>query len=184
MSVAAISWAFDQSISDTTTKLLLVTLADFADDENACWPSQSLLSERVGNCSVDTIQRHVKKLEAEGYLTRERRHLSNGNRTSDRYVLNAPRRSRKMRSSGRSTKPQNAVLSKPHPDAASSTPHNCAVANRTVKVEPPVVVSSRRKVLGETVEEDTGGGSTWHGGYNGGGADWVADWPADDEVPA
>jgi len=158
MSVAAVAWALQQPITDTTTKLLLVALADYADADNSCWPKQETLAEIAGHCSVDTVQRHLRKLEADGYVTRERRHLSNGNRTSDRYVLGAPRQGRKLRprtkpQNAALSKPQNAASSKPHLSAAWSTPQSCAVANRTTKVEPPID-SLPGKVLGESVVVD------------------------------
>lgn len=154
MSNAAVGWALSQCIADATTKLLLIALADFANDEHACWPSQARLSEIVG-CSVDTVQRHAKRLESDGYMKRERRALANGNRTTDRYVLNVDVQGRKKRSratrttpqDAASSTPQNAALMTPHMDAASSTPQMRAVGKRTTKVEPPVVRVSTREGL-------------------------------------
>ncbi len=166
MSVSAVAWALQQPIEDAATKLLLVVLADFADDQNACWPSQGLLADRVGNCSLDTIQRRLKRLEADGFIWREKRYLQNGHRSSNRYVLRAPKLNRNQRPSkprtkphscAVDTKPQPAAKTKPHPIAVQTKPQIGAVT-RTTKVEPPIVFPTRlgKGNLGGMVVEDTG----------------------------
>lgn len=84
MSVKATAWALEQRIGNHQAKLILIAIADFADNRGECFPSQSSLAV-VAECSVDTVQRHLKRLETSGFISRERRHTTNGNRTSDRY---------------------------------------------------------------------------------------------------
>lgn len=162
MSVRALTWALEQRFSyeETTLKLLLVILADFANDKNQCWPSQKLLSEMLGGCSLDTVQRLLKKLEAREMLGRRRRHNSDGRRTSDLMLLNV----RQNRTRAAKVKPHRCGVDQAASGCGVRTPHLDAVA-RTVSKEPPYLSSRKGKVLGKRVEEDT----------------WAA---ADDEVPA
>lgn len=148
MSVKATAWAFEQRVGDSTRKVILLALADFSDNRNECFPSQAVLAE-IAECSVDTVQRHLKKLEAAGYIQRSRRHTTDGNRTSDRYMLSVGneiakqpekpvRQSRKLRPD---PKPQNAVLTKPQ-SYAEPKPQSYAVGTITEpssEVKTPVV---------------------------------------------
>lgn len=86
MSIRAINWAWEVEGLKPVERLLLVALADYADESDSCFPGQELLSRR-GCCSVRTVQRVVPRLEEMGVLKRERRYFAGG-RTSDRYVLN------------------------------------------------------------------------------------------------
>lgn len=146
MSVKAVAWALEQKVGDGKRKLILIAIADYADNRGECFPSQSTLGA-IAECSVDTVQRHLKRLEADGFLIRHRRHTTNGNRTSDRYELKleitigqvattSSDQSRKMRSS---PKPQDAVLTKPQA-AAETKPHSYAVGTVTepLNLNPPV----------------------------------------------
>lgn len=86
MSHQATSWAYRQEINSSGVKFVLVALADFADEAWSCYPGQDRLAKMTGQ-SVSSVGRHLKWLEANGYLTRQRRSTTGGHRTSDRYVL-------------------------------------------------------------------------------------------------
>jgi len=81
----ALSWAWKQQTSDPTSKLILIKLADQANDDGECWPSQSTLAAECG-VSVPTVKRRVGLLEAQGLLTRSQRRAS-GFHQSNMYVL-------------------------------------------------------------------------------------------------
>lgn len=116
------SWALAQEIEDPTTKLLLIAIANFADENGKCWPSQKRLSRIVGNCSVDTIQRHCRKLENLGIIARHHRGNDGGGRSSDMYELNIGDISRSLRHIRYPVKPQKlAVGVKPHSSAVGRT---------------------------------------------------------------
>lgn len=85
MSNRALTWAFDQSTGGPGSKSVLVALADMADEENSCWPSQERLA-RMTDQGERSVRRHLAALEAQGFIKREQRYI-NGHRTSDRYVL-------------------------------------------------------------------------------------------------
>lgn len=55
-----------------TEKLVLMCLADFADDDGACWPGIELLMERTG-LGERCVREQLKRLEARALLERSRR---------------------------------------------------------------------------------------------------------------
>ena len=85
MSVKALTWAFEQPIN-ATEKVVLLALADHANEHGVCWPSVSILMKRA-NVGERTVQRAIQSLEGAGYLTRERRARDNGSDTSNLYRL-------------------------------------------------------------------------------------------------
>ncbi len=79
------NWAWGLSLPPTQ-KLLLLALADNADDAGACWPSLKSLATK---CEVTprTIQRAIKEFEACGLLAVTSRYAGNGRQTSNAYRL-------------------------------------------------------------------------------------------------
>lgn len=77
--------AFALDIKSSTTKLILLKLADNANDSGYCFPSIEHISKL---CSIDrrTVQRHIKQLEADGYLTIKQR-FNNNKQRSNEYLL-------------------------------------------------------------------------------------------------
>jgi len=89
MSIRAIDWAFKQVIlRNPTTKLILIKLADNANDEGLCWPSFDYLAY---HCHIKrkNIPRHIKKLEALGLLKVQRRQRDGVN-LPNCYALSLP----------------------------------------------------------------------------------------------
>lgn len=62
MSWQALDWAAKQKTGSPHAKLLLLLLANRADENGICWPSQLSLAEQAEQ-SDDTVQRHLKSLE-------------------------------------------------------------------------------------------------------------------------
>jgi hypothetical protein len=79
------TWAFKQTLRPAE-KILLLAIADYADDEGACWPSLATLVEKTG-LSERSIRTHLRTLEHFDLLTTVERRRSNGSQTSNRYVL-------------------------------------------------------------------------------------------------
>jgi len=71
MSWQATAWAVRQKVGPPARKLLLLVLANYADADGICWPSQETLAEDTG-LSLDTVQRQTKRLSADGFLSIER----------------------------------------------------------------------------------------------------------------
>ena len=85
MSIKSMTWAFSQPLSGNE-KVVLLALADFADDDGVCWPAIPKLAEKA-YLSARTIQRIILTLSDQGYLFFERREATNGRPTSNMYRL-------------------------------------------------------------------------------------------------
>lgn len=88
MSYAAQAWAADQRPATSTDKLVLMALAYHAgkDDGGVCWPGQETIAD-FAICSVDSVQRSLKRLAADGFITIEKGSDAQGRRKYDRYRL-------------------------------------------------------------------------------------------------
>ena len=78
-------WAWSV-VLPATAKLVLVALADSADELGACWPSHSALAAKC-NVSDRTVRRALIELQAKQLVLVEPRFKTNGSRTSNRYRL-------------------------------------------------------------------------------------------------
>jgi hypothetical protein len=79
------NWAWDQQLSPTP-KLILMALADAANDCGVCWPSVSTVARKC--CvSVRTVRRVMQKLAARRMLLTEQRYRKDGSCSSNRYQL-------------------------------------------------------------------------------------------------
>jgi DNA-binding transcriptional MocR family regulator len=93
-----------QRTGSPSRKLVLLTLANYADDTGCCWPSQETLSSDTEQ-STDSVQRHLKHLEGLGLIRRVVRPMGAGRWASRTYFLNM--------SVAKKTKPQSAARSEP-----------------------------------------------------------------------
>ncbi|MCF6221740.1 MAG: helix-turn-helix domain-containing protein [Robiginitomaculum sp.] len=90
MSIQAVAWAISQKVGSPTGKVVLICLANYANEKGQCWPSQKTICKEA-ELSERSTREWLKKLEAQGFITRSRRHRSDGSRTSDHMVLNLTR---------------------------------------------------------------------------------------------
>ncbi|CED91406.1 helix-turn-helix domain-containing protein [Actinomyces succiniciruminis] len=81
MSVLASSWAWSLRGTGPYPKLVLAALADQADDEGYCWPSQSVIAERC-EMGERTVRRHIRTLHELGLLTIVPRSSVHGRRSN------------------------------------------------------------------------------------------------------
>jgi hypothetical protein len=86
MSWQATAWAERQITGSPARKVLLMVLANYADQNGVCWPSQETLA-RGTEQSVDTVQRQLKKLQNLGVIERERMPKRRGQWQGYRYKL-------------------------------------------------------------------------------------------------
>lgn len=70
------------------TKIVLIKLADNANDEGFCWPSLDYVSEQC-ECDKTTVKRHIKRLEELNLVHIQHRTQDNTN-LSNYYHLNLP----------------------------------------------------------------------------------------------
>jgi len=78
--------AFDAKVGNSTAKLILIKMADNANDEGECWPSYKTLAA-AAECSRRTVINQVKKLQDRGYILSEKRERNDGSTTSNMYKL-------------------------------------------------------------------------------------------------
>lgn len=72
MSINMISWAFQQQVGNPLRKLILIKLADNANDDGYAWPSIARIANQT-EASRDSVIRHIAALEQQGLLETIRR---------------------------------------------------------------------------------------------------------------
>lgn len=87
MSVEAVHWALTRQTDEAVDKLVLIALANFAGEDHTSWPSRKTLA-KAGMCSLDTVDRANRRLEARGLIRKTARTHQNGAKTSNVYELN------------------------------------------------------------------------------------------------
>ena len=79
------TWAW-QAPLPLGPKIVLLALADSADDAGICWPGHRSLAAKC-SVTVRTVQRTIAALQAQGQLLIEPRYRQDGSRSSNRYRL-------------------------------------------------------------------------------------------------
>lgn len=85
MSIAAMNWAWAQALPPSS-KLVLMALADAADEVGQCFPRIRVIARK---CCVSerTVQRVIKEFERDNVLIVAKRKRDNGAQTSNLYQL-------------------------------------------------------------------------------------------------
>jgi DNA-binding MarR family transcriptional regulator len=85
--------AMKARVGNSGRKLVLVKLADNANDEGVCWPSYKNIAE---HCEMgrSTVKAHIKRLEQDGFLTVEER---NDGKSSNMFRLHISEGSKQER---------------------------------------------------------------------------------------
>jgi len=86
MSIGLIDWALKQAVYPSAAKFVLVALANYADENDYCYPSQSRLALDTGQ-SERSVRAHIAQLEADGWIKRDQRRRPNGSFTSDAFTI-------------------------------------------------------------------------------------------------
>ncbi|WP_434927181.1 helix-turn-helix domain-containing protein [Shewanella sp. HL-SH2] len=86
MSMELMVKAMKSKVGNPLRKLVLLKLADNANDQGECWPSYSYIAEQC-EMSRRSVMDHVKELETSGFLRREYRKGVKGN-SSNVFHLN------------------------------------------------------------------------------------------------
>lgn len=86
MSFEALDWAWRQPLKQGP-KLVLLALADYANDDGVCWPGFDALVEKT-SMSRSAVIEAIKALTEAGLVAVEKRADANGYRASNRYHLN------------------------------------------------------------------------------------------------
>ena len=85
MALSAINYVWSLSL-EPTRKLLLMSLADYADELWVSWPSRRTLARRTG-VSIKTVDRHLRTLEDEGHIAKIAQKRQDGTQSSNRYRI-------------------------------------------------------------------------------------------------
>jgi hypothetical protein len=86
MSGEVVGWAMKQVTGSPTSKLVLVKLADNANEEGLCWPSMKKLVDHT-ELSERAVRKHLLVLEKMGLIFIERRNID-GVQLKNRFQLN------------------------------------------------------------------------------------------------
>lgn len=86
MSVKSLVWAWNLKIKVASHKLVLLTLADNANEQGECFPRIETIARRCG-LKIRPLQKVIKKLITQGYLSIEPRHRKDGRQTTNIYYL-------------------------------------------------------------------------------------------------
>lgn len=123
MTIKAMNWAWEVDLPPAL-KLVLLKLADRANDDGECWPGQASIAKACG-IGERTLVRHLATLEAMGLLQKQLRYGEDGRRSTNIYRLDI-----------------DGLLSAKLADglsAKSCTNHVPTVALRYIRFEPTVL---------------------------------------------
>lgn len=138
MSVHVTAWVWLQQVGDPEAKLVLLKLADQANDDGECWPSQRTIAAAV-EASVSTVKRRLSYLVARNLLIVEERAREGGLRTSNLYTVPY-----------RSVPPSAASSPVTYRDPAVSSPADLADRSTVTYQEPSVEPSVKHQLGGTT----------------------------------
>ena len=85
MSIKAINWAWDQQLPPNS-KLILMAIADAADEEGNCWPKIKTIAKKCG-VSQRTVQRSLKDFISNNFISVTARYSHEGRQVSNNYRL-------------------------------------------------------------------------------------------------
>jgi DNA-binding transcriptional MocR family regulator len=82
------NWVWDHSRSRGSRRLVLLAMADFADNADQCWPSIRLLAQKTGTSAM-TVHRAIKDLVDMGEVRRAFRRIK-GRAENDSNMFTLP----------------------------------------------------------------------------------------------
>ena len=121
MSFQAMAWAMTQTPDDAESKLLLLCLANYANQDNQCWPSISRLSADT-LLSERTIQYKLQELLGGVFIKIELRKRDDGGNTSNLYTVCCNSFAQSPLRSGCVPPPQGVHPNEPISEPEESTP--------------------------------------------------------------
>jgi len=78
--------AFDRAVEGAAEKLVLLTIADFANDRGECYPSYKTMAARC-SMTVSEIRTALRKLQLQGFVVVEKRLDKRGGQTNFYTVM-------------------------------------------------------------------------------------------------
>ena len=150
MSIRIMSQVWDMEIEDSTTKLTLMALADFSDDEGYCYPSYEVLAKKISK-SKRTAIRAVEKLTELGFLQKEKRKLKDGTSSANLYKI-LSENDRVTQTHPRVTNEKERVTSMTLPSDTYDTPRVTSMSPCSDKGVTPINITTNRTVS-RTIKE-------------------------------
>lgn len=152
MGVRAMQWAWRAQVTPTC-KLVLIALADRADDDGICWPSVEDITTRTG-LAERTVRRDLGTLADLGLIVRDRR---NGQSNMFRMTFEDAKEGEIVADEG-CTECQGGAPHAPrgvHHMHLGGAPHAPLTINRTTKVESSLSIMSLPAKKGGNVASGT-----------------------------
>jgi len=138
------NWAWHQDLKPVP-KLVLMALADAADDQGTCWPSVATIANKVG-VSTRTVRRVMQALTSCELLTAEPRYRGDGSCSSNRYRLSL----------------EGGDNLSPAPDGGDTTPGHASQGPPDTRVIPGTTIGNQKESSQpprpENEQPDRGGG--------------------------
>ena len=138
------SQVWNMEIEDSTTKLTLMALADFSDDEGYCYPSYEVLAKKISK-SKRTAIRAVEKLAELGFLQKEKRELKDGTSSANLYKI-LSEKDRVTQTHPRVTNEKERVTSMTLPSDIDDTPRVTSMTPCSDKGVTPINITTNRTV--------------------------------------
>ena len=138
------SQVWNMEIDDSTTKLTLMALADFSDDEGYCYPSYEVLAKKISK-SKRTAIRAVEKLTELGFLQKEKRELKDGTSSANLYKI-LSENDRVTQTHPRVTNEKERVTSMTLPSDIDDTPRVTSMTPCSDKGVTPINITTNRTV--------------------------------------
>ncbi|RLV60984.1 transcriptional regulator [Parashewanella curva] len=137
MSMDLMVKAMKINVGNPLRKLVLLKLADQANDHGECWPSYQHIADHC-ETSKRSVMTHVKKLEEDGLIRREYRKGEKGNSTNIFHLTFNKRPSENISPPSDPISPPSENASLPlvkelHPESVSFEPVNESKKNKTKK---------------------------------------------------
>ena len=86
MSIKIMQKVFEDETLNSTKKLIMLSMADNANDEGFCYPSIPTIMKKV-SLSKPTVINNLKELEDDSYIMSQKRNRKNGSATSKIYIV-------------------------------------------------------------------------------------------------
>lgn len=86
MSIKQMSIVFNDTTLKPTKKLIMLAIADNANDTGVAFPSWNTISQKTG-LARQTLQDNLKQLANDGYIFKKNRSRKKGGRSSNKYII-------------------------------------------------------------------------------------------------
>lgn len=139
MSVQAIGWALSVKAGSTAAKCVLIALANYADANGICWPSQALIAKQTEQ-SIDTVQRRLKDLETQNLVSKIERKEQRGKQGGLYFYQLSMPKAEQIQSVETTPQPAARLPRKTNHAAGETKPHRTAAASN----EPSGTIKSKK----------------------------------------